>query len=91
MAPKKSIPLKNLLSHRGSSSSSSSSSLRSRDRFFDSKSQKDFEENFCDRAIHWERLIVLCDFPNTLLPGTFSSRCWESLCEKPSRCSSVFI
>ena len=31
------------------------------------------------------------NFPNTPFPGAFGSRGWESLCEKPSRCSSVFI
>ena len=65
MAHKKSIPSKNSIFCRGSSSSSS---LPSRDRFHDSKSQKDFEENFCDRTIHSERHVILSDFLDTLLP-----------------------
>ena len=65
MAHKKSIPSKNSIFCRGSSSSSS---LPSRDRFHDLKSQKDFEENFCDRTIHSERHVILSDFLDTLLP-----------------------
>ena len=59
MAPKKSAPWKNPISCHVSSSSSF---LPSRDRFCDSKSQKDFNENFCDRAIHLECQVILFDF-----------------------------
>ena len=76
MAPKKSIPSKNPISHHGSSFSSF---LPSRDRFRDSESRKDFEENFCHRAIYWECLIVLSDFLDTFLPGAFSFWGLESL------------
>ena len=41
--------------------------------------------------IHSEYHVVLFDFPNTSLLGVFSSQGWESLCEKPSRCPSMFI
>lgn len=88
MAPKKSIPSRNPISHRGSSSSSS---FPFRDRFHDPKSQKDFEENFCNRAIHSKRHVVLFDFLDTLLLGVFNSWDWESLWEKPSRSPSVCI
>ena len=89
MTLKKSAPSKNLISRRGSSSSSSSLPLR--DRFRGLKSQKNFAENFCDQAIHSKRQVILSDFLDTTLPSVFSSRGWESLCEKPSRCPSVFI
>ena len=49
MAPKKSIPSKNLV-HRGSSSFSSTPSDFV--RFRDEKARDDFFENFSDRAIH---------------------------------------
>ena len=67
MAPKKSRPSKNPISHHGSSYSSSLPSLPTRDRFCDSKSQKNFDENFSDRAIHSEQRVILSDFPNTPL------------------------
>ena len=92
MAPKKSIPSKNPITRRGSSSSSSSLPfLSTGDRFRDSKSQKDFEENFSDKEIHLERQVILFDFQDTPLPSVFSTRGWESLCEKPLRCSSMCI
>ena len=78
MAPKKSAFLKNPISCRGSSSSSS---LPARNGFYDLKSQKDFDENFCDRVIHLERQVTLSDFSDTPLPSAFSSRVWESLQE----------
>ena len=79
MAPKKSTHLKNLISHHGSSSSSSLPSLPVRDRFRDSKSQKDFDENFSDRVIHLECHAILSDFLDTPLLGAFGSRGWKSL------------
>ena len=63
MAPKKSIPSKNPISHCGSSYSSS---LPSRDRFRDSKSQNDFKEDFCDRAIHSKRMVFCLTFQTLL-------------------------
>ena len=86
MALKKFVPSKNPITHHGSSSS-----FPFRDRFRDSKSQKDFDENFSDRAILLERHIILSDFLDTPLPRAFSSRGWESLREKPLRCPGVFI
>ena len=53
MAPKKSIPSKNSISRRGSSSSSSPSVPNSV-RFHDEKAKEDFYENFSNRAIHLE-------------------------------------
>ena len=91
MALKKCVPSKNPITRHGSSSSSSfSSSLPSRD-IHDSKSQKDFDENFSDKAIHSECQIILSDFLDTSLPRAFSSQGWESLNEKPLRCPGVFI
>ena len=49
MEPKKSIPSKNPITRRGSPSTSySSHSIPDRVRFYDTDSQKDFIENFCD-------------------------------------------
>ena len=67
MAPEKSIPSKNSITCHGSSSSSSSS-LPAGDQFHDSKSQKDFDENFSERVIHSERHVILSNFPDTPLP-----------------------
>ena len=91
MAPKKSVPSKNLITRRGSSSSSSLPFILGSDRFHDSKSQKHFDENFSDMVIHSQHHVILSDFLDTPLPRAFSSRGCESLCEKPSRCPSVFI
>ena len=91
MAPKKSTPLKNPISYCGSSSFSSFPSIPDRVRFHDMDSQKDNVENFSDQAIHSECQVILPDFPNTPLLGAFSSRGWESLCDKPLRCPSMFI
>ena len=71
MAPKKSIPSKNLISCHGSSSSPS---LSSKDRFRDSKSQKHFKENFYGQLIHSERQVILSDFSDTPLSDAFSSQ-----------------
>ena len=87
MAPKKSVPSKNLI-HRGSSSSSFPHNSV---QFYDKKAHNDFFENFFDRAIHSERQVILSDFPDTSLPDAISSRRWASLYEKPSRCPDVFI
>ena len=93
MAPKKSILSKTSICRGSSSSSSSSSSSFPSDsvRFCDEKAWDDFFANFSDRAIHLERQVILSDFPDTPLPGAFSSRGWASLCEKPLRCPDVFI
>ena len=74
MAPKKSAPSKNPISHCGSSSSSSLPSIPIRDKFLDSKSQKDFDENFIDQAIHSKHHVILSDFLDTHLLGAFSSQ-----------------
>ena len=87
MAPKKSVPSKNLI-HRGSSSSSFPPNSV---QFYDEKAHNDFFENFFDRAIHSERQVIFSDFPDTSLPDAFHSQGWASLCEKPLRCSEVFI
>ena len=89
LAPKKSIPSKNPITRRGSSSSLPF--LSARDRFRDSKSQKDFEENFSDKAIHLECQVILSNFLDTPLPSVFSTWGWESLYEKPLRCPNVCI
>ena len=75
MAPKNLVPSKNLIRHRGSSSSSSSSApfpLNSV-RFCDEKTWDDFFKNFSNWAIHSKCLVILSDFPDTPLPGVFSS------------------
>jgi len=87
MAPKKFAPSKNPISCRGSSSSSFLLSLPIRDQFCELKSQKDFDENFSGWAIHSKCQVILA----TPLLGVFSSRGWESLCEKPLRCPSMFV
>ena len=84
MAPKKSIPSKNPISHCGSSSSSSLPSIPNKVRFWDMNSQKDFVENFYDWAIHSEHQVIMSDFPDTPLPDYISSRAlrislWETL------------
>ena len=89
MAPKKSVPSKNPIRCRGSSASSFS--LPDSVEFHDAESQKDFVENFYDRMIHSKCQVILSDFPETPLPGAFSSRVLESLREKPMRCAGVFI
>ena len=68
MAPKKSIPSKNLI-RRGSSSSSTPDSVR----FHDKKARDDFFENFSNQEIHLERQVILFDFSNNPLPSAFSS------------------
>ena len=75
MAPKKFVPSKDPITRHGSSSSSSSSLpfILGRDRFHDSKSQKDFDENFSDRVIHSQYHVILFDFLDTPLPRAFSS------------------
>ena len=90
--PKSQFLPKTLITRHGSSSSSSSFPfILGRDRFHDSKSQKDFDENFSDRAIHSQYHVILSDFLDTPLPRAFSSWGYESLCEKPSRCPGMFI
>ena len=75
MAPKKSVPSKNPITHCGSSSSSSSlPSLFARDRFCDPDSQKDFDANFSDRVIHSEHQVILSNFLDTPLPSAFTTR-----------------
>ena len=62
MTPKKSIPSKNSISHCGSSSCSSLPTLPIRDRFYDLKSQKNFDENIYDWVIHLELQVILLAF-----------------------------
>ena len=50
----------------------------------------DFYENFFDRMINSKCQVILSDFSNTSLPGVFGSQGWESLCEKPIKCPSLF-
>jgi len=50
MAPKKSVPSKNLIRHGSSSSSFPLDFVR----FCDKKARADFSKNFSDRAIHSE-------------------------------------
>ena len=42
-------------------------------------------------SIHSKRQVILSNFPDTSLPDAFHSQGWASLCEKPLRCSEVFI
>ena len=88
MAPKRSVPSKNLIRRHGSSFSSASSIP---DSVSDEKDKDDFFENFSYRVIHLERQVILSDFPNTPSPGAFSSQGWASLCEISKRCPRVFI
>ena len=50
-----------------------------------------FDENFFGQVIHSERQVILSNFSNMPLPSAFKSRGWVYLCEKPTRCPSVFI
>ena len=71
MAHKKFVPSKNLICHGSfSSSSTPSNSIR----FRDEKARDDFFENFFDRTIHSKCQVILSEFPNTSLPGAFSSQ-----------------
>ena len=87
MAPKKSVPSKNLIHHGSSSSSFPPDSVK----FRDEKKRNDFFENFSDWEIHSEHQVILSDFLGTHLPSAISSRGWASLCDKPSRSPDVFI
>lgn len=60
-------------------------------RFCDSNSQKDFDENFSSQAIHFECHVILSDFLGTMLPESFRSSGWESLCGRLVTCLNVFI
>lgn len=87
IAPKKSVLSKNPI-HRGSSSSSFPFDSV---RLHDEKARYICFEYFSDWVIHLDRQVILIDFPDTPLPGAFSSRGWASLSEKPSRCTDMFI
>ena len=93
MAPKRSIPSKNLIRRRDSSSSSYSfaPSLPDSVRFHDEKARDDFFKNFSNRAIHLERKVILSNFLDIPLPSAFISRGWASLCEIPKKCPIVLI
>ena len=91
MVPKKSDPSKNPIRRRGSSSSSSAPFPLDYVWFHDEKASNDFFENFSNRVIHSKRQVILSDFPDTPLPGVFSSQGWAFLCEKPSRYPNMFI
>ena len=74
MAPKNSIPSKNLIRNHGFSFSSSTPFPLDSIRFRDEKARDDFFENFSNWAIHSECQIILFDFPDTPLPGAFNSQ-----------------
>ena len=87
MAPKKSVPSKNLIRCGSFSTSFPSDSIW----FRDEKARNDFFENFSDRVIHSKRQVIFLNFPDTPLPDAISSRGWAFLCEKPSWCLDMFI
>ena len=60
-------------------------------RFRDEKAHQDFSENFSKRGVHPKRHVILSDFADTSLPDVIHTRGWESLCEIPLRCPTVFI
>ena len=79
MAPKhKSIPSRNLLRFRASSSSSPFDPTPSHVWFREEKAKLDFSENFSRRCIHLECQVILSDFSNNDLPTVIHSRGWES-------------
>ena len=86
---RKSTPTRN--PPRGSESSSSNPRVPSHTRFHDEKAKMDFFENFQNRGIHPECLVILSDFSDITLPDVIRTQGWESLCEKPVRCPIMFI
>ena len=60
-------------------------------QFHDKKAHQDFSENFSKRDVHPECHVILSNFANISLPDVIYTRGWESLCEIPLRCPTVFI
>ena len=88
MAPKcKSTPIR----YPFHSGSSSSGLPPNHDWFCDENAHQDFSENVSKRGVHSERHVILLDFSNTHLLDVIHTREWESLCEIPLRCPTVFI
>ena len=89
MTPKrKSIPARNPLRSRASSSSDPT---LSHIRFRDDDSFKAFSENFSRQGIHSEHQVILSDFADTDLPSVIYSRGWESVCDVPVTCPLMLI
>ena len=60
-------------------------------QFCDEKAYQDFLENFSKRGVHSKCHVILLDFSDTPLPDVIHTWGWESLCEIPLRCPTVFI
>ena len=91
MTPKhKSTPTRNPFRF-GSSSSSDPIVPLLHVRFSDEKAHQDFSKNFSKRGVHPERHVILLNFSNIPLPNVIHTRGWESLCEIPLRCPTMFI
>ena len=89
MAPKrKSTPIQNPFRSR---SSSSSNLPFTHIQFCDEKAYQDFSENFSKRDVHLEHHVILSDFSSTSFPDVIHTQGWESLCEIPLRCTTMFI
>ena len=75
MAPKrKSIPSRNPLRFKASSSSSPFDPTPSQVRFRDEEAKSDFLDNFSWRGIHSECQVILLDFYDTYLPIVIHTR-----------------
>ena len=89
MAPKrKSTPIQNPFCSR---SSSSSNLPFTHIQFCDEKAHQDFSENFSKRDVHLEHHVILSDFSSAPFLDVIHTQGWESLCEIPLRCTTVFI
>ena len=74
-----------------SGSSSSSNLPFTHVWFHDKKAHQDFSENFSKCGIHLEYHVIRLDFSDTSFPDVIHTWGWESLCEIPLRCPTVFI
>ena len=90
MAPKcKSTPVWNPFHSRSSSSDLPTPPLHA--RFYDEKVHQDFSENFSKHGVHSEPHVILSNFADPPFPDVIHTQGWESLCEIPLRCPTVFI
>lgn len=87
MAPKKSTPICNPISHASSSSTLVLNSLQ----FNDTNCWKAFKENFTLHQPHVERQIILSKLSNIAIPETFQSHGLEFLCEWLTTCLVVYV
>lgn len=87
MAPKKSTPICNPVSHASSSSTPIIDSLQ----FNDTNYWKAFKENFTLHQPHAKRRIILSELSNKTVLETFQSCELEFLCERLTTCPVVYV